>query len=197
MNDVDMIGEICKSPNINRLKELKDEMNDKCKVYCETGVLFGGSIILQMKSKTPCHFIGIDLFTGYYGNSYDPHRGVDLTNHIEIVKKNIEKNNPNNHTFELIKGDSKDKSVCDNVKHPIDFLFIDGCHSTLGVRMDFLNLKDKVNVGGLVVFDNYSDSSWPEVKPEADRLAEKYKDEFIIKETFGHMLVLEKLSLKT
>jgi len=188
-----MIGEICKSPHLNKMKELKDKMGDKCRVYCETGVLYGGSIILQMKSDTPCFFYGIDLFTGYYGNSYDPHRKVDLTNHLDIVNENINNNNPHNHTFELIKGDSKDKKICDKVKHNIDFLFIDGDHSTMGVRMDFLNLKNKVNKNGLIVFDNYNDPSWPEVKPEVDRLAEEYKNEFNIKEVYGHMLCLEKL----
>lgn len=188
-----MIGEICKSPNLNKLKELKDEMGDKCKVYCETGILYGGSIILQMKSETPCFFYGIDLFTGYYGNAYDPHRKVDLTNHLDIVKENINNNNPNNHYFELIKGDSKDINICNQVNKTIDFLFIDGQHDTMGVRMDFLNLKNKVNKGGLIVFDNYNDPSWTEVRPEVDRLAEEYKNEFKIKLVYGHMLVLEKL----
>jgi hypothetical protein len=188
-----MIGEICKSPHLNKMKELKDEMGDKCKVYCETGVLYGGSIILQMKSETPCIFYGIDLFSGYYGNSYDPHRQVDLTKHLDIVKENIEKNNPHNHKYELIKGDSKDKNICDKVKENIDFLFIDGQHDTIGVRMDFLNLKDKVNKGGLIVFDNYNDPSWTEVKPEVDRLYEEYKNQFKIKLVYGHMLCLEKL----
>ncbi len=188
-----MIGEICKSPHLNKMKELKNEMGDKCKVYCETGVLYAGSIILQMKSETPCIFYGIDLFSGYYGNSYDPHRQVDLTKHLDIVKENIEKNNPHNHKYELIKGDSKDKKICDKVKENIDFLFIDGDHTTIGVRMDFINLKDKVNKGGLIVFDNYNDPSWTEVKPEVDRLYEEYKNEFKIKLVYGHMLCLEKL----
>ena len=189
-----MVGCICQSPNILRLKELKDEMGDRCKVYCETGVLYGWSMILQMKSERKCLFIGIDLYTGYYGNAYDPHRKVDLTNHMKIASDNIDKNNHNNHNYQLIKGDSKDPKICDNVKHIIDFLFIDGDHSTNGVKRDFLNLKDKVNIGGLIVFDNYNDSSWRQVKPEADRLAELYKKEFKIKETFGHMLVLEKIN---
>ena len=37
MENVTMTGCICNSPNLKRLKELKDEMGDKCKVYCETG----------------------------------------------------------------------------------------------------------------------------------------------------------------
>jgi len=59
--------------------------------------------------------------------------------------------------------------------------------------MDFLNLKDKVNKEGLIVFDNYNDPSWPQVKPEADRLYEEYHKDFEIKLVYGHMLVLKKL----
>lgn len=192
MDKIDMVGEICKSPHLKEMKKLKDEMDTECKVYCETGVLYGGSMILQMLSEIPCFFYGIDLFTGYYGNTYDPHREVDLTNHLDIVKDNIDKNNPHNHKYELIKGDSKDKKICDKINKDIDFLFIDGDHNTLGVRMDFLNLKDKVNKNGLIVFDNYNDSSWIEVKPEVDRLSEEYKNEFKIKIVVGDCLVLEK-----
>jgi len=192
MNNVDMIGKICASPHLEKMKELKDNMN-KCEVYAETGVLYGGSIILQMISDKPCYFYGLDLFTGYYGNTYDPHREVDLTNHLDIVKNNINKNNPHNHEYELIKGNTTDKKICEKITKNIDFLFIDGDHSTLGVRMDFLNLKDKVNKGGLIVFDNYDDNSWREVKPEVDRLAEKYKNDFKIKLVYGNMLCLEKV----
>ena len=188
-----MIGTICPSSHINRMKELKDEMGSSCKVYCETGCLYGGSMILQMKSCMPCHFIAIDLFSGYYGNKYDPHRGIDLTNHLEIVSNNINENNPHNHSYQLIKGDSKDKTICDKVKHNIDFLFIDGDHSKEGVTNDFLNLKDKVNKGGLILFDNYSDSAWPEVKPAVDELCKQYSDNFCIKEISGNCLVLKKL----
>jgi len=187
-----MIGCICPSPHIKRMKELKDEMGSSCEVYCETGCLYGGSVILQMESKTPCHFISIDLFNGYYGSSFDPHRQIDLTNHLDIVTQNINNSNPHNHSYQLIKGDSKSKETCDKVKQNIDFLFIDGDHSREGVLNDFINLKDKVNKGGLVVFDNYNDSSWSAVKPAVDELCITYKNDFTIKEVSGHMLVLEK-----
>tara|TARA_Y100000593_G_C4268942_1_gene316312 strand:+ start:442 stop:1011 length:570 start_codon:yes stop_codon:yes gene_type:complete len=188
-----MIGEICYSSHLSRMKDLKDKMGNQCKVYCETGVLYGGSLILQMESNIPCHFIGIDLFTGYYGKNYDPFRKVDLTNHLDIVKTNINNNNPNNHSYELIKGDSKDKKICDTIDKKIDFLFIDGDHSEEGVKMDFLNLKDKVTKNGLILFDNYGDPNWKEVKPTVDKLCEEYNEEFTIKEVVGHCLVLTKL----
>jgi len=112
-----MIGEICKSPNLNNILRLKKEHNPK--IYVEIGVLYGGSIILQMKDEQECFFIGIDPYTGYYGKDYDPHRSVDLTaqgGHIEIVKKNIDNNNPHKHKYELIKGNSN----CSNVLESLD-----------------------------------------------------------------------------
>ncbi len=193
MDDVKMVGKICPSSHIDKMKQLKNEMGENCKVYCETGVLYGGSMILQMKSSTPCYFIGIDLFTGYYGKNYDPHRKVDLTEHIEIVKNNINNNNPHNHKYELIKGDSKDKNICDKINKKIDFLFIDGDHSTEGVTKDFINLKDKVNKNGLILFDNYCDNAWPEVKPAVDEICDKYSNEYCIKLIVGNCLVLKKL----
>ena len=75
---MDMIGEICNSPHLDYLKNLKLEMKDKCKVYCEIGVLYGGSMIMMMNMNYPCLHIGIDPFEGYYGKTFDPHRQVDL-----------------------------------------------------------------------------------------------------------------------
>ena len=191
MENVDMVGCICNSPNLKRLKELKDEM-DSCEVYVETGTLYGGSMILQMMSAKRCHFIGIDLYSGYYGKPHDPHRNINLSDHFNIVKDNINKNNPHNHTYELIKGDSKDYRIANRVKKTIDYLFIDGDHSEAGVWGDFISYKDKVRKGGLIVFDNYSDPSWPEVKSIVDKICEAYTKDFNIKEVFGHCLVLEK-----
>ena len=130
-----MIGEICKSPHIQQMIDLKDSRD--VKVYAEIGVLYGGSMIEQMKSEKECFFIGIDPFTGYYGNSYDPHRSVDLTEHLDIVKKNLTDNNPHGHEWELIKNPSNDaveelKSVLGSLL--IDLLFIDGDHSYQAVN---------------------------------------------------------------
>ena len=193
MDNIEMTGCICQSPNIQRLKELKDEMGDKCKVYCETGTLYGGSMILQMSSATPCFFIGIDLYNGYYGSTYDPHRQIDLKDHLNIVKDNIDKNNPHNHQYELIKGDSTDKSIADKVDKEIDYLFIDGDHSEQGVWGDWINYKDKVSKGGIVVFDNYNDNNWREVKPTVDNICYLYKNDFKVKDKSLHMCVLEKI----
>ena len=86
--------------------------------------------------------MGIDPFTGYYGNSYDPHRGVDLSDHIGVVKKNLDSNNPHNHDYLLIKG--KSDNVIDQCPDNIDYLFIDGDHSKEGVIRDSKIIRVKL-----------------------------------------------------
>ena len=184
-----MIGEICNSPNIQYIKDLKKNM--KCQVYVEIGVLYGGSIIEQMKDKQECIFVGIDPFTGYYGNSYDPHRRVDLTEHFDIVKNNIDENNPNNHKYHLIKGfseNSVDKFKELNLQ--IDYLFIDGDHSYKGVMNDFNNYLPFVNKGGIIVFDNYNDNAWQEVTTAVNELLSDENIELV--EKYAHCCVVKR-----
>lgn len=186
-----MIGEICKSPHIEYMKDLKKNM--KCSVYVEIGVLYGGSMIEQMKDSQECIFIGIDPFTGYYGNSYDPHRKVDLSNHYDIVKKNIDENNPNNHKYHLLKGFSND--MVDEFKKlnlQIDYLFIDGDHSYKGVMDDFNNYLPFVKKDGFIVFDNYNDNAWKEVTTAVDELLKKDNNIQLVKKC-GKCCVVQKI----
>ena len=186
-----MIGEICKSPNLKNILRLKKEHNPK--VYVEIGVLYGGSIILQMEDEQECFFVGIDPYTGYYGKSYDPHRSVDLTEHIEIVKKNIDENNPHNHPYQLIKGNSNSEEVLQQLKDldkKIDTLFIDGDHSAKAVDEDFYNYLPFMNPGGLILFDNYDDPSWKEVKPATDKIIDEC-DKITLHSKDGHLCVVQ------
>jgi len=186
-----MIGEICASPHIQKMIDLKKHRS--CKIYVEIGVLYGGSLIKQMEDNQECRFIGIDPFSGYYGNTYDPHRRVDLTDHLEIVNKNITENNPHNHIFDLIKGFSNEcmKPLKDLLKQDkIDYLFIDGDHSYQGVMDDFNNYKQFMNQDGLMVFDNYNDPNWQEVKVAVDEIIENHRDVELI-DKFGHCAVIK------
>ena len=188
-----MIGEICKSPNLKNILKLKKEHNPK--VYVEIGVLYGGSIILQMEDPQECFFVGIDPFTGYYGKSYDPHRGVDLTEHIDIVKKNIDENNPNKHQYQLIKGNSNSEEVLQTFLElhtngkKIDTLFIDGDHSAKAVKEDFYNYLPFMNQGGLILFDNYNDPNWKEVKPATNEIIQEC-DKITLHSKDGHLCVV-------
>ena len=191
MNNVDMIGEICASPHLDFIKQLKIDMGKKCKVYCEIGVLYGGSMIMMMDMNFPCLHIGIDPFSGYYGQDFDPHRKIDLKDHYNITSENIRKNNKYSQEWKLLKGKSDD--VQDKVIENIDFLFIDGDHSKEGVTKDFNNYRRKVNKGGLIVFDNYNCPGWPEVKPVVDFLIDIHAITFKVHSQFGNCLVLEKI----
>jgi hypothetical protein len=186
-----MIGEICKSPHINYMLDFKKKI--KCNVYVEIGVLYGGSIIAQMKDPQECLFIGIDPFNGYYGKEYDCHRNINLKDHIQIVEKNINENNPHNHNYKLLKGYSQD--ITEDFRSldvKIDLLFIDGDHSKMGVMNDFNNYFEFVNKDGYIIFDNYNDSSWEQVKIAVDEITESNTNIKIV-DKVGHCCVVQKL----
>lgn len=184
-----MIGQICNSPHIDYMKTLKKKMN--CKVYVEIGVLYGGSIIEQMKDPQECVFIGIDPFTGYYGHVQDPHRKINLSKHYDIVVNNINENNPHNHKYNLLKGFSNDVvSEFKKLNLKIDYLFIDGDHSYKGVMDDFENYFPFMSNDGVIVFDNYYDGSWPEVTKAVDKIIET-RDVTLVNKT-GKCCVIKK-----
>jgi len=72
----------------------------------------------------------------------------------------------------------------------IDTLFIDGDHSGKAVREDFYNYLPFMNVGGLILFDNYDDPSWTEVKPATDIIIEEC-DKIKLHSKDGHLCVVE------
>ena len=115
------------------------------------------------------------------------------------MKKNIDDNNPNNHNYKLIKGNSESEEVLSEVNQlveevgKIDFLFIDGDHSAPAVERDFYNYFPFVSQGGLILFDNYNDPAWNQVKPAADKVIEEYSDRVEIVEKSGHLCVVKVL----
>jgi cephalosporin hydroxylase len=90
-------------------------------------------------------------------------QGAQATHVLYIVKEllgaNIERHNKHNHPYDLIEGSSYDLSVIENVHslldNSIDLLFIDGDHRKAGVIKDFDAYSELVNVGGVVIFDDY------------------------------------------
>ena len=54
--------------------------------------------------------------------------------------------------------------------HPIALVFVDADHTGEGVRRDILTWAPLVAEGGLMVFDDYGNRRWPEVKPVVDEL---------------------------
>ena len=170
--DSAVTGRVCVTKYLHGLYLIKRFLGGDCKVYVETGTLFGGSLALAMQDETPCRFIGIDLFYGYYGKEKDPKTKMAVN--IETAKKNVDKLNVHNHPYTLIAGSSYADETVEKFKKlglSIDLLFIDGDHSYQGVTQDYAAYKSFVNPGGFIVFDNYGEPNvWEEVKKAVDEI---------------------------
>lgn len=126
--------------------------------YVEIGCYAGGSASLVCQRKNT-NIFSIDL-----GTPISP----------EIPIKNIEKFNIFNNHYEYIQGDSQKIETIEKLKTFIDYidvLFIDGDHSSNGVKNDFELYSPMVKNGGYIVFDDYNDYKFsPEVRPTVDRI---------------------------
>jgi cephalosporin hydroxylase len=164
--DSAITGRVCVTEYLHGLYLLKKFMEHDCRVYVETGSLFGGSLCLAMQDPTPCMFIGIDLFDGYYGKERDPQTKMPIN--LETVRQNIDKLNVHKHHYKLIQGSSYDGQTVaqfKDLKLWIDLLFIDADHTRDGVINDYDAYKNFMNPGGFIVFDTYGEPNvWGEVK---------------------------------
>jgi len=186
-------GRVCMSNYIHVLYLIKNLLGASCKTYLEIGTLHGGSMLIAMQSGLASTFVGIDPFEdhGYYGKPIDPHSGVRVT--LANTQANINRNNPHKHPFKLIKGFSTDPEVIAKVKEEfpvVDFLFIDGDHSTEGVTKDFNNYSSLVRPGGILVFDNYQDPAYKGRIAAAIRKIDR--TDWITVGQYGYSLILER-----
>jgi predicted O-methyltransferase YrrM len=89
------------------------------------------------------------------------------------VMRNVEANNPHGNPFHYIQGDSHETSTrahLAGITEVVDILFIDGTHKYDDVIQDFNDYKGFLPKGGYVVFDDYSDPEYPEVRRAVDHL---------------------------
>jgi hypothetical protein len=213
-------GRVCIAPYFNVLLSIKEFMGNNCKVYAEIGCLWGGSICALLSlTNTNTTYIGIDLFSGYYGSNLDKNTinqtgrsaisikhltwehnnigniNINKTNHLQFVHDTITMYNKNKNLFYLVQGSSYDEETVNNVKkisNNIDLLFIDGDHSEKGVKKDFMKYYTFITKNGIIIFDNYGDPNWPGVKKGVDTIDFK-NYEFDIVGQFGYSLVIIKL----
>ena len=201
-------GRVCVSFWLHYLLSLKKYLGTECKTYVEIGTLWGGSIACLLMldntdniSNVNTHYIGIDLFEGYYGNNCKKNDwnktsiDIDDKNHLEHVYMNISKFNKKNNKITLIKGSSYDNDTLDKFKKLnkyIDLLFIDGDHSEKGVIADFMKYNIFIKKGGFILFDNYGQSTiWTDVKKGVDSINFDTFDFNIIGE-LGHSFLIQK-----
>ena len=187
-----MHGRICISNNVHQIYLIRKKMGKNCKVYCEIGVLFGGTLCYLMQDKTPCKYIGIDPFNGYYGQKVDPVTKLEVS--VENALKNIDKMNIHKHKAILIKGSSHNCYTVQrllDVTDEVDFLLIDGDHSKEGVIKDFINYHSFVSENGIICFDNYADPKWKGVQEGVDSINFNYYGFERIGE-YGHCLIIKR-----
>jgi hypothetical protein len=173
-------GRVCYNDYMYYWISLFKLVKDDVKVYAEIGTLWGGSAGMILKLVNPdTELFCIDLFNGYYNKptvAKDWNKcsiSINGTNHLEFVKTNLNKFNDNNNKINYLKGSSYSSETVATFKScdkKIDFLFIDGDHSEVGVVKDFMMYKDFMNVHGIICFDNYGGTGWPGVKKGLDKL---------------------------
>jgi predicted O-methyltransferase YrrM len=141
------------------LFDIRTEFGDKPITYLEIGSYAGASISLISSHKYPTNCFTLDL-----GEPINP----------EVVQRNIDKFKNELSTFKYFQGNSQDINIINHVNSEIkeiDFLFIDGDHTTNGVIKDFNNFSKLVKSGGYIAFDDYLDYQYsPEVKGAVDTI---------------------------
>jgi len=175
------------------------------RVQVEIGLLFGGSFIytlLGVLEDSNDIFIGIDPLNGYYIN--DPERAsyIDHISKVPVTKdvllKNIDIFNIPHDRYEILEGYSTDKDILANMKGvKVSVLFIDGDHTYQGVKSDYELYAPVVEEGGYIIFDNYNDYFWPEVKLYCDELLSNPNCRVCNPIIFNRSLIVQKGNIKS
>ncbi len=124
------------------------------------GVWRGASLILFMAALTDAHFIGIDCFDLPEVSSYSEQPPVRMEEAIAYVKAFISER----HTLELIRANTLTMSSFPNA----DIIFIDAGHTKVCIENDVRLAKAAINRGGLLIFHDYGQPAWPDVKATLD-----------------------------
>ena len=133
----------------------------------EIGSLFGINLGILYETCRDyfdsIHLNAIDPLDGYYGESK-----FDLITNVPVTRSVFEHNMRTLDVAEtdvtLIQGLSTEPKVLEAAGEKQYNLFvIDGDHSYTGVKFDFEHYLAAVDVGGYIIFDDYSTDHWPEI----------------------------------
>lgn len=153
--------------HIHILYDLRTSLGSSEITYLEIGAYAGASASLLASHPYPTKVYSIDL-----GDPVLP----------AVVEQNVAKFKNPISSFEYIQGNSQHQNVIDHTKAlvpEVDILFIDGDHTSNGVKMDFQNYYYLVKEGGYIVFDDYNDVQHsPEVKAMVDTIASQAPNDF-------------------
>jgi cephalosporin hydroxylase len=152
--------------HIHILYDIRTELGKNPINYLEIGSFAGGSISLIASHIYPTNCFTLDL-----GEPINP----------EVVQRNVANFKNELSTFKYFQGNSQDINIVNQIKseiNEVDFLFIDGDHTTNGVLNDFYNYIGLVKSGGYIAFDDYLDFQYsPEVRGAVNEIVSKLNTE--------------------
>ena len=124
------------------------------------GVWRGASLILFMAALREAHFIGIDCFDMPGISSCSAQPPVAMAECISYVKAFATAG----HTLQLIRANTLELSAFPRA----DAIFVDGGHTKACIENDVKLAKAAIKPGGLLIFHDYGQSSWPDVQHTLD-----------------------------
>jgi len=139
----------------------------------EIGTLFGVGVAMIHENCrgffNDVHITVIDPLSGYYGgDNLDTMTKIPVTR--EIFVHNMQRMNIPESDYTIIeKLSTEDDAIEQASKRCYNILIIDGDHSYSGVKHDFYNYRHLVKRGGYIIFDDYNNPSWPDIKDFVDK----------------------------
>ncbi|MDQ3776122.1 MAG: class I SAM-dependent methyltransferase [Pseudomonadota bacterium] len=113
-----------------------------------------------MAALKNAHFIGIDCFDLPDVSSYSAQPPVRMEEVVAYVKAFISER----HTLGLVKANTLAMSSFPRA----DVIFVDGGHTKICIENDVRLAKAAINPSGLLIFHDYGQPRWPDVKATLD-----------------------------
>lgn len=152
------------------------------KVIVEIGFGKGGTAWAWSKLSSVDKLVVIDLPAGPFGGS----SSAEIQAKIQFIANNTQAK------VSYVAGHSQNSECLAALKEilagdEVDFLWIDGDHTHIGVKADFLTYKELVKEGGLIAFHDIALHS-PESKCEVRAFWDEVKDSGIPSEKYSEFI---------
>ncbi|WP_159931142.1 FkbM family methyltransferase [Oceanicoccus sp. KOV_DT_Chl] len=138
----------------------------------EIGTLFGVNIAILYDL---CRYDN-DVFTvttldpldGYYkSGAIDKFTGMPVTE--KVTNRNFEKVGlESSQVQQILRLSTDEEALKEASKQTYNLLIIDGDHTYEGVKFDFEVYQHLVEKGGMIIFDDYETTEWPDIKRYVD-----------------------------